>query len=107
MAVERWMSQFERWREDQPSRRVAVSRVDWFMLAVLAVCSACSAWLLGSQLTFLNLPDFNDTWYGADTARVFSNLTDRAGNHRRTSIHPLFSLIVATPLIVLVKATGI
>ncbi len=47
-----------------------------------------------------------DIWFEADTARVFSNMSDRGGNHYRTSVHPIFSLI-AFPPVYLLKLAGL
>lgn len=38
-------------------------------------------------------PRFMNVWFDADIPRVFSNMTDRSGNHAATFKHPLFSLL--------------
>lgn len=47
-----------------------------------------------------------DVWFEADIKRVFDNMTDRGGDHYRTKVHPLFSL-VAFPLVYLLKFAGL
>jgi hypothetical protein len=48
-----------------------------------------------------------DSWFEADIARVFHNMSSRGGNHYRTKVHPLFSLIAGTPVIFLKKLFGL
>ena len=47
-----------------------------------------------------------DVWFEADIGRVFDNMTNRSGNHYRTKVHPLFSLI-GYPLVFLLKFAGL
>ena len=52
----------------------------------------------------LRLPDvlytYNNGWFGADTQRVFENLTDRESDHYRSRVHPLFALLCYSPTII-------
>jgi hypothetical protein len=48
-----------------------------------------------------------NVWFDSDSSRVFDNLTDRASNHYRTSVHPLFSLLAGTPVIASISLFGI
>lgn len=48
-----------------------------------------------------------DVWFDSDSARVFNNLTDRASDHYRTSVHPLFSLLAGTPVIAAINLFGV
>jgi hypothetical protein len=48
----------------------------------------------------------DNTWFGADIKRVFDNMSDRGGDHYRTKVHPLFSLI-SFPLVFLLKLAGL
>lgn len=60
--------------------------------------------LLGNLLELHVHSEINiNLWFEADASRVFSNLTDRSSNHYRTSVHPLASLFLSTPTIVLIK----
>jgi hypothetical protein len=47
-----------------------------------------------------------DAWFDADISRVVSNMSDRAGDHYRTKVHPLFSLLTYPPVAAL-KALGL
>ncbi len=75
------------------------------MLAIIA--SAMSLLLypwLGDAIISL---DAMDAWFNADIPRYFENLTSRWSDHYRTKVHPLFSLLVATPTIALIRLTGL
>ncbi len=47
-----------------------------------------------------------DVWFEADIKRVFDNMSDRGGDHYRTKVHPIFSL-VAFPPVYLLKLAGL
>ena len=44
-----------------------------------------------------------DTYFEADIPRVYENMSNRWSDHYRTKVHPLFSLIGGTPVILLSK----
>jgi hypothetical protein len=56
---------------------------------------------ISGTLTAANIHLMQDLWFDADTQRVFDNLTDRYSDHYRTSVHPLASLLLSTPTIIL------
>ncbi len=56
---------------------------------------------ISGTLTAANIHRIQDLWFDADTQRVFDNLTDRYSDHYRTSVHPLASLLLSTPTIIL------
>jgi hypothetical protein len=56
---------------------------------------------ISGALTAANIHRTQDLWFDADTQRVFDNLTYRFSNHYRTSVHPLTSLLISTPTIIL------
>jgi hypothetical protein len=65
-------------------------------LAAIAISLAVSG-----TLTAANIHRMQDLWFDADTQRVFDNLTYRFSDHYRTSVHPLTSLLISTPTIIL------
>jgi hypothetical protein len=64
---------------------------------VLALCAA-SASYQGAALMPVGLLDTWDVWFQADFPRTYSNMTDRWGDHGRSTVHPLFSLITCPPV---------
>lgn len=77
------------------SRRRAVD-------VLLASALALAVYLVVHQLFLLIGPGpfdrrINDVWFHADADRVLNNITRRAGNHYRSSVHPLFSLLMLLP----------
>jgi hypothetical protein len=74
-----------RWR-----RRAADAMVIAAIAAAVMVAVHHIVLLIGpAQYDLANM----DTWFQADTPRVFQNVTSRWSNHYRTSAHPLFSII--------------
>lgn len=69
----------------------------WFVLMAAAVYLA-SAW----TLPFLQWKEFDNIYFQADIALVYSNMTEYDSNHYRTDMHPLFS-IAMLPLVTLIK----
>ena len=45
-------------------------------------------------------------WFQADASRVFGDMTDRLGNHYRTTVHPLFVLLTHPPVTLIRVLTG-
>ncbi len=80
--------------------------IDGILAGVLAILSACIAIVFSKSTLALTDPGSMDFWFGGDSPRVYLNLTSRFSDHARTSIHPLFSLLVSTPTIVLIKGFG-
>ncbi len=68
----------------------------WFAITATAVFSA-SRWIL----PFIGWAEFDNIYFQADIALVYSNMTELQSNHHRTGMHPLFS-IVMWPLVALV-----
>lgn len=85
----------------------ALARTDFALMALLGGLAAAMSLYLGAQVENVVRREFMNFWFGADSPRIFENLTDRSSNHYRTSVHPLFSLLVAAPALVLVKVLGI
>lgn len=83
--------------------RISAAPVAAVVLVFLAG-SALSAWLL-HHTAALRPHDFANLnlWFEADVWRVFQNLTDRNSDHYRTAVHPLASLFLSTPTLVLMK----
>jgi hypothetical protein len=74
-------------------------------LALLAATLSLTLWgQVGDAIIDRQLQNF---WFGADSPRVFENLTERLSDHYRTKVHPLFSLMVAMPTIGLIKVVGL
>jgi len=73
-------------------------------LGVFLVGAAISLVLLTKVmgLHVHELPNLS-LWFESDVWRVYSNLVDRYSDHYRTAVHPLASLLLSTPVIVLKK----
>ena len=48
-----------------------------------------------------------DSWFNADSPRVFANMSSRGGDHYRTKVHPLFSLMTEPVVHILNKVLHI
>jgi hypothetical protein len=79
-------------------------RHDILIIFAFAVISGCFSFLL---LQRLDPAILNDTWFEADIPRVFDSMTSRTGNHYRTKVHPLFSLIAYPPVFGLKLVFGV
>ena len=78
---------------------------DILIIIILAIATAI-ALTYASNLINPVIYSKNDLWFESDIGRVFSNMTDRGGNHYRTSVHPIFSLIAHLP-VYLLKLAGL
>jgi len=82
-------------------RATAVSMVIFLLLGIAL------SWSLSAKLGHEFIVDAPDnTWFQADTGRVYSNMVWREANHYRVKVHPLFSLATNLPVNVL-KLAGI
>jgi hypothetical protein len=81
-------------------------KFDLFIIIILFACAFTASYKGGNQISYKALVDENNVWFQADTARVYSNLTDRGSNHYRTSVHPLFSL-ATNPIITILNKAGL
>lgn len=73
-------------------------------LALLAVIvSVTGFYAVGSLMT--ERGGF-DVWFSADVPRVYSNMLTTFGNHYRTSVHPIFSVLVHPITTILQILTG-
>lgn len=93
-------------------RRIISSKAIWLadvvLGGILAVIAGGISLLLYGWLGDVILSgNAMDIWFGADIARVFENMTSRWSDHYRTKVHPLFSLLVATPTLGLIKVFGL
>ena len=70
----------------------------WFVVMAAAVFHV-SSWVL----PFLRWREFDNIYFHADIALVYSNMTELNSNHYRTQMHPLFS-IVMWPLVAMTNA---
>lgn len=63
-------------------------------LTLAAAASAAAVAWIGALLiprdAFLST---HDVWFEGDLRRVYSNMVDRHGDHYRTKVHPIFSLV--------------
>jgi hypothetical protein len=71
--------------------------------AIAFVAGALLAAVMHLNLVDLRLTDNQDLWFEADSERVFANLTRASSDHYRTSVHPLSSLVLSTPSLVLIE----
>lgn len=69
------------------------------VLALVAAVASFSNASLFPAITYEH--EAGDVFFSADVPRVFANVTDRASNHYRTGVHPLFPLVAYPPARVL------
>ncbi len=89
-----------------PAQPAALRRADWLIglaVAVLGVAvAAWGAWVMGDSLyteASLNL------WFQADSQRVAANLLDPSSDQYRSSVHPIFPILL-TPWVSLLPLSG-
>jgi hypothetical protein len=65
-------------------------------LALLLAVGLCvwSVTGIGGHVKTLIDARADDVWFEADVARVFNDMTDRGANHYKTTVHPLFPLLL-------------
>lgn len=81
---------------------------DLLLVVTLATVVGFASYL-GAQRIDPMIFDSNSVniWFQSDISRVFSNMTDHKGNHYRTQVHPLFSLLAFPPVYALKTVLGI
>lgn len=70
------------------------------LLVLLAVCAAGAAWgvFQFSQFDFVRMCQGFDLWFDSDPARTVANYTSRwVTFHERSTLHPLYSILIAAP----------
>ncbi len=75
-----------------------------------AVCAAAAVWavILLSHFEFLRVCRGFDLWFDSDPARTVSNIVARYSTfHNRSHLHPLYSLLFATPFVTIIKVFGL
>ena len=71
------------------------------ILFLVFLAAMAISFSISGTLTAASIQRTQDLWFDADTRRVFDNLTYRFSDHYRTSVHPLTSLLLSTPTIIL------
>jgi hypothetical protein len=96
-------SLWPRWK----SSAAEVLRCFWPEIIICALLGALVA-AVSYHVSGLSSPAILDgIWFQADPVRVLGDMTDRFGNHYRTTVHPLFVLLTH-PLVTLLRAvTGV
>jgi hypothetical protein len=86
------------------SRLIVIYWRDITIMVVLAAIAGLASYQ-GSKLIdpIILHNDSFDSWFNADSPRVFANMSSRGGDHYRTKVHPLFSLITAPLVLILEK----
>jgi hypothetical protein len=85
-----------------------VATLDLALAAALAVAAGCAQFALSAwNAPFVVHGDFDNLYFQADCALVFSNMSDFASNHYRTGMHPLFSLLLCPLTTALSRLTGL
>lgn len=94
-----WNSARVAWRWLVDALRPDLTAALLFVLTVAASGIYFHA-LAGKIPTILYASDqiLDNVWFEADLHRVFDNMTDRASDHYRTKVHPLFSLAAFPPV---------
>lgn len=75
-----------------------------------AVCIAAAVWaiVLLSHFDFLRVCRGFDLWFDSDPARTVSNIVARYSTfHNRSHLHPVYSLLFATPFVTISKLFGL
>jgi hypothetical protein len=80
------------------SKTDMLAAAGWFVV-MSTVVFFLSSWML----PFTGWKEFDNIYFQADIALVYSNMTEFDSNHHRTGMHPLFS-IVMWPLVTLLVA---
>jgi hypothetical protein len=75
-------------------------------LALAVAAAALSWWALSQFDDSLYRYDGFDIWFHADQPRAVWNMTDRGSSHDRTTVHPLFSILLY-PLCKAIMAFGV
>lgn len=75
-------------------------------IVLLLALAAAAASFLGSRWVDSSILPY-DVWFGSDTPRIIANMSERASNHYRTKVHPLFSILTWPPVYALKSALGI
>lgn len=78
----------------------AIVRQYWLdiLIVIFLAVTAIFVSYRGTQLVDSVIFYLNNFWFEADIPRVFSNMLFRWGDHYRTKVHPLFSLIAYPPV---------
>jgi hypothetical protein len=84
-----------------PRRWAATAPYIPILLCLVFLAAMAISFSISGTLTAANIHRTQDLWFDADTQRVFDNLTYRFSDHYRTSVHPLASLLISTPTIIL------
>ena len=82
------------------SRPPLLTSADWLLATVITVGTSLACLAIGDTLPGLLLHTMN-FWFESDTLREVNNMTTVDDSHRRTSAHPLFSLIGFTSVYLL------
>ena len=79
---------------DKAAEPVTINRIDLLIAAVFALIGIGIA-IYGFSLTSheTGLLEYKNIWFQADIARVTDNMTNRGGDHWRTSVHPITSIL--------------
>ena len=88
-----------------PEKARPTWRADLLWCLGLATLGFVGSLLVASQIDPVVFERYaQDTWFDADVSRVVSDMTSRNSSHFRTSVHPLFSLLLY-PVTALIKVT--
>lgn len=80
---------------DMPATRPMLSRPDILLAFGLGLVGmAVSLWGFAQTNRVPAIHTMFDLWFDADIARVAENMVTTTGEHARTSVHPLFSILV-------------
>jgi hypothetical protein len=90
-----------------PATELPDRRADYILAAIAAVVAAVLVWQTAGRIPVQILGGRNpDIYFSSDTARVHSNMHSRDSNHWRTSVHPIFSILLHPTYQVTARATG-
>ena len=81
-------------------------RRDLIICGVLALIVGVGSFYLTGKTAPILLNE-NDVWFGADTQRVFHDMSEAGARHYRAKVHPLFVLLTQPIVALLHAATGL
>lgn len=75
-----------------------IKKIDICVLFVFFIMAFSATYISSQKIDYDVFIEGKNTWFQADTSRVYDNMTERWSNHSRTNVHPLFT-ITTNPIV--------